>query len=508
MTMRSFPLRKLLIANRGEIALRIERTCRKLGIRTCIVYSEPDASTTPVYYADERYPLRGATPSVTYLNIPKLIHAALETNCDAIHPGYGFLSEEPTFVEACDENHLIFVGPSREALERLGNKLLARKTMKEAGVPIIPGSDFDIKDEERAVGAAEEIGYPVILKAVHGGGGRGMRIAHTAEETRRFFRVTRLESLSAFGRDDVYIEKRLESPRHVEIQAVADAQGNAISLGERECSIQRRHQKLLEEAPSVAVRDDLRKELNHAAKKGLKAAGYTNAGTVEFLVNKSGQFYFLEVNKRLQVEHLVTELTTGIDIVEEQLRIASGSSLSISQNEVHVNGWAIDCRINAEDPRRDFLPSPGTVIHYHAPAGPGVRVDSALYSGYSIPEYYDSLVAKLATWGRNRSEAIERMRVALDEIQIVGIPTTIPLHQTLIRDVRFNRGEFDTTYLSEIVPSMNSNIMNLEKLAAATAAATKMKSASQFATTSGPVTISPWRLAARKESSLQNGIGT
>jgi acetyl-CoA carboxylase biotin carboxylase subunit len=507
MTIRSFDLRKLLIANRGEIALRIERTCRKLGIRTCIVYSEPDERTIPVYYADERYPLRGATPSETYLNITKLIRAAVEMNCDAIHPGYGFLSEDSGFVEACEENRLIFVGPSRDALEKLGNKLLARKIMKEASVPIIPGSDFDIKDEDRAVSVAEEIGYPVILKAVHGGGGRGMRIAHTAGETRRYFRVTRLESLSAFGRDEVYIEKRLESPRHVEIQAVADTQGNAISLGERECSIQRRHQKLLEEAPSVAVEDDLRRELTLAAKKGLKAAGYTNAGTVEFLVDKSGKFYFLEVNKRLQVEHLVTELTTGVDIIEEQLRVASGSSLSISQNEVHVNGWAIDCRINAEDPRRDFAPSPGTVIHYQVPAGPGVRVDSALYSGYIIPEYYDSLVAKLATWGRNRCEAIERMSVALDEIQIVGIPTTIPLHQTLIRDARFNRGEFDTTYLSKLVPKMSTNIANLEKFAAATAAATRMRPPAQMPTTSGPEMISLWRLAAMTEPNSWNGIG-
>jgi acetyl-CoA carboxylase biotin carboxylase subunit len=508
MTARSFDLRKMLIANRGEIALRIERTCRKLGIRTAIVYSDPDQRTLPVYYADERYPLRGASPAETYLNIPKLIRAAVETNCDAVHPGYGFLSEESAFVEACEENHLIFVGPSSHALAKLGNKLLARKTMKEAGVPVIPGSGYDVKDEDSAVSVAEEIGYPVILKAVYGGGGRGMRIAKTAEETRRFFRVTRLESLSAFGRGEVYIEKRLDSPRHVEIQAVVDTQGSAVSLGERECSIQRRHQKLLEEAPSVAVGDDLRRDLSKAAKNGLNAAGYTNAGTVEFLLDKSGKFYFLEVNKRLQVEHLVTELTTGVDIIEEQLRIASGSSLSLSQNEVRVNGWAVDCRINAEDPRRDFAPSPGIVVYYQVPAGPGVRVDSALYSGYTIPEYYDSLVAKLATWGRNRHEAIERMRVALDEIQIVGIPTTIPLHRTLIRDVRFNRGEFDTTYLSELMPKMTSNLANLEKFAAATAAAAKMKSTMKSTVTSGREGISRWRLAARTESNSWNRIGS
>src|SRR5208337_3884603 len=332
-----------------------------------------------------------------------------------------------SFVKACEENGLTFIGPSSNALEKLGNKLSAREAMRQAGVPVIPGSDGTVEDGDEAVRVAESIGYPVILKAVYGGGGRGMRIAKNSDETRRFFRVTKLESLSAFGRDDIYIEKRLASPRHVEIQALCDKHGKVVSLGERECSIQRRHQKLLEEAPSVAVSEDLRLRLNEAAKKGLLAAGYTNAGTVEFLLDKSGEFYFLEVNKRLQVEHLVTEMTTNVDLVEEQLKIATTSSLELSQNEIHINGWAINCRINAEDPR-NFAPSPGTVIHYHPPTGPGVRVDSALFSGYTIPEYYDSMVAKLATRGRDRDEAIQRMRVALDEIEIAGVPTTIPLH--------------------------------------------------------------------------------
>ena len=332
-----------------------------------------------------------------------------------------------------------------------------------------------------------------------------MRIARSSEEARRFYRITKLESLSAFGRDEMYIEKRLEHPRHIEIQAIADKQGSVVSLGERECSIQRRHQKLVEEAPSIATNDDVRSRLSEAAKKGLRAAEYTNAGTVEFLVDDSGKYYFLEVNKRLQVEHLVTELTTGVDLVEEQLRVASGLPLSFSQNEVKVQGWAINCRINAEDPRRDFAPSPGPVIQYQSPAGPGIRVDSALFSGYVIPEYYDSMVAKLAAWGRDRREAIDRMRVALDEIQIVGVPTTIPLHQTLIRDDRFIRGEFDTTYLDGIMPAVISNLRNLEKFAAVAAATAKVRGLTQLSTPRQEEETSRWRLASRAQSMSNKG---
>ena len=500
MTVRTLELKKLLIANRGEIALRIERTCRKLGVRTVLVYSEPDRGSLPLRFADERYPLTGATPSETYLNIPKLVRAALETGCDAIHPGYGFLSEDEAFVKACEESHLVFVGPSGKALEKLGSKLLARRTMKGAGVPVVPGSDERVKDEEEAVSVSEEIGFPVILKAVFGGGGRGMRIAKTADEARRFFRITKLESRSAFGRDEIYIEKRLVKPRHVEIQLIADEFGKVVSLGERECSIQRRHQKLVEEAPAVCVNANLREQLNQAAKKGLLAAGYTNVGTVEFLLDASGEFYFLEVNKRLQVEHLVTEMTTGIDLVEEQLNVASSLGLSLSQNEVAVNGWAINCRINAEDPRRNFLPCPGTVIQYQAPAGPGIRVDSAIFSGCTISEHYDSMVAKLATWGRNRAEAIDRMRVALDEIQIIGVPTTILLHQTLMRDDRFIRGDFHTTYLHDVIPRMNSHAANLEKYAVVAAVTSTMRGPTRPATTDARMGLSKWRLAAMERS--------
>jgi acetyl-CoA carboxylase biotin carboxylase subunit len=489
---------KLFIANRGEIALRIIRTCRKLGVRTVLVYSEADRGSLPLRYADERYPLSGSTPSETYLNIPKLVKAAKETNCDAVHPGYGFLSEESNFVKACDESGLAFIGPSSAALEKLGNKLQARMTMEGCGVPVIPGSGEALADEHEAMEVAEEIGYPVILKAVYGGGGRGMRVADDAEEVRRFFRITMLESASAFGRKEIYIEKRLESPRHVEIQAIADRHGKVVSLGERECSIQRRHQKLLEEAPSVALDPNQRDKLNQAAVKGLSAAGYTNAGTVEFLLEKTGRFYFLEVNKRLQVEHLVSELTTRIDLVEEQLKIVSNESLELSQNEIRVNGWAINCRINAEDPRANFVPSPGTVIRYHPPNGPGVRIDSALFSGCDVPEYYDSLIAKLATWGVNRSDAIQRMKIALDETEIIGIPTTIPLHIELMRDESFVRGNFDTTYLNGFLPRLDTTILQYEKFASVVAAAGKAKAPS---TRNQEITNKPsrWRTRARNE---------
>jgi len=422
----------------------------------------------------------------------------LDTGCDAIHPGYGFLAEDARFVEACDEHGLIFVGPSSSALEKLGNKLSARKTMSEAGVPLIPGSDGPVRDAEEAVEVSEKIGYPIIIKAVYGGGGRGMRLANSSEEVRKQFRITKLESKSAFGRDEIYVEKRLAAPRHIEIQALCDNHGKIVTLGERECSIQRRHQKLLEEAPSTAVGAELRNKLSNAAMKGLAAAGYTNAGTVEFLVDQSGRYYFLEVNKRLQVEHLVTEMTTGVDLVEAQLGIASGSPLDISQNEVSVNGWAVNCRINAEDPRRDFSPCPGTVIRFHPPAGPGVRVDSALYSGCTVPEYYDSLIAKLATWGRTRGESIGRMMAALDEMQIVGISTTIPLHKTVMMDVRFNKGDFDTTYLANILPQMNPEIDRLERFVAM--AASVQSSLPRSVAVQSSAKPSGWRTYSRTQA--------
>jgi acetyl-CoA carboxylase biotin carboxylase subunit len=491
----------LLIANRGEIALRIIRSCKKLAIRTVAAYSEPDRESLPVDYADERVPLHGASPNDTYLNTKKIIEAAVTSRCDGIHPGYGFLAEDTAFVTACKENGLVFIGPTADAISKLGNKLLARKTMREVGVPVIPGSDEPLKDEYDAIDCANKTGYPVFLKAVYGGGGRGMRIATTDEDIRRFYRITKLEAASSFGRDQIYVEKRLTNPRHLEIQALADNDGKIISLGERECSIQRKYQKIIEEAPSVAVDDELRGRLSDAAKKGLSEAKYSNAGTVEFLLDKEGHFYFLEVNKRLQVEHVVTELTTGIDLVEEQLRIALESELNLSQNEVHVNGCAINCRINAEDPKRDFTPSPGTVIHYHAPNGPGIRIDSALYSGYVVPDYYDSLIAKLATWGRDRYEAIQRMQNALDEIEILGVPTTVPLHRALLRDGSFLAGEFDSTYMNSFVKTLDTELEDLERYAVAVAAA--MRAANLANSSSQTTRHSTWKNFARAR--MHNG---
>jgi len=489
---------KLLIANRGEIALRIIRTCRRLGVRTVLAHSEPDRESLPMRYADERYPLSGSTPAETYLNIPELVKAAVETGCDAVHPGYGFLSEDPSFVKACEESGLTFVGPSSRTLAKLGNKLQARTVMKESGVPVIPGSDCALSDEGEAVELAAKIGCPVIIKAVYGGGGRGMRVANDPEDVRRFYRITRSEAASAFGRGDIYIEKRLTAPRHIEIQAVADSHGKIVSLGERECSIQRRHQKLVEEAPSVALDQKLRQKLTDAAIRGLAASYYVNAGTVEFLVEGNGEFYFLEVNKRLQVEHLVTELTTRVDIVEEQLRVADGGSLDIAQNEVAVVGWAVNCRINAEDPREGFIPTPGMVIHYHPPTGPGVRIDSALFSGCAISEYYDSLIAKLATRGMTRDEAIRRMRIALEETEIIGVPTTVPLHLELMSDEDFVKGDFDTTFLDDFAPRLNSRIVAYEKLAAVVAAVEKCRNPTAWRT--GSTKQSRWRTAARTQS--------
>jgi len=464
---------KLLIANRGEIALRIIRTCQKLGISTVLIYSDADHDSLPVSHADHTYRLKGVALRETYMNLPRIISAARETGCDGIHPGYGFLSEDAFFARACEENSLIFVGPSSASMEKLENKLTARKTMREVGIPVIPGSDTPVKNDDEAVTIAEEIGFPVILKAAYGGGGRGMRIVKSPAEIRRCFDLTRMEAISSFGKGDMYIEKQLANPRHVEIQALAEKREHVVILGERECSIQRRHQKLIEEAPSIGISDVTRSALSAAARKGLQASGYTNAGTVEFLVDASGKFYFLEVNKRLQVEHLVTELTTGIDIVEEQLSIAFESRLKLSQNDVKVRGWAINCRINAEDPRSEFSPSPGKIIHYHPAAGPGIRVDSALYSGYTVPEHYDSLMVKLAAHGRNREDSIRRMKGALNELEIIGIPTTIPLHLLIMMDSQFNAGKLTTTYLDSLEPKLRESLARLEEEAAALATANR-----------------------------------
>ena len=447
--MTSPPFKKILIANRGEIALRIIRACKKLGIKTAAVYSDVDIESMHVRVADQAYRIGPAPSSESYLDQERILAVASKCKAEAIHPGYGFLAENPGFIRACEDRGLPFIGPSAMNVEHLGSKLEARRTMAKARVPVIPASEEAIGSEEEAVAVGKDLGFPVIIKAVYGGGGRGLRVARNANEVRRFCKITETEARSAFGRPEIYIEKYIERPRHVEVQVLADKHGGIVHLGERECSIQRRHQKLMEEAPSPAVDDEIRRRLVASAIRGLRAASYENAGTVEFLLDSNQRYYFLEVNKRLQVEHLVTEMTTGVDIAEQQIRVAAGQRLPFRQRDVRVTGWAISCRINAEDPARAFSPSPGRVLSYIPPGGPGIRVDSALYSGYTIPEYYDSLIAKVAAWGSNRLEAILRLSAALDEIVIDGIPTTVPVHAAILRNHAFRRGELDTHFIQD-----------------------------------------------------------
>jgi acetyl-CoA carboxylase, biotin carboxylase subunit len=440
--------RKVLVANRGEIALRIIRACREMGIQTVAVYSQADSESLHVKLADEAYCI-GPPPSPrSYLHIPAIISTAVVTGAEAIHPGYGFLAENANFAEICQDHRIKFIGPSVYAINSMGDKSSARETMKKAGVPIVPGTDGLIEDESEAVKIAKKIGYPVIIKATAGGGGKGMRIARDEEELRRSISAARNEAAAAFGDPGVYIEKYLKPIRHIEIQVLADRYGNCVHLGERDCSVQRRHQKLIEEAPSPALTEKLRQEMGAAAVLAATNIGYEGAGTIEFIFAED-KFYFMEMNTRVQVEHPVTEMITGIDIVKEQIRIAAGLPLSFKQEDVRYNGHAIECRINAEDPARNFMPSPGRIDAYIAPGGPGVRVDSHAYPGYSIPQFYDSLVSKLIVWGRNRNEAIERMNRALDEYAITGIKTTIPFHQEVLDNPYFQRGEVTTDFIEK-----------------------------------------------------------
>jgi len=441
--------KKILIANRAEIALRIIRACRELDIKTAAVYSEADRESLHLKLADETHYIGSPQPTQSYLNIDKIVQTAKKSKSEAIHPGYGFLAQIPAFAQACEKNNIKFIGPTSTILKKMGNKVVARKTMAKAGLPVIPGTMDIVKDVNEAKEAAEKLGYPIILKAVYGGGGRGMRVVKQKREIDKAFELTRLEAETSFGSSQIYIEKRLTNPRHIEFQILADEKGNVIHLGERECSIQRKHQKLMEESPSPMMTDKLRKTMGNAAIQAAKAVDYTNAGTVEFLVDEKSKFYFLEMNTRLQVEHLVTELVTRVDIVKEQIRIAAGEPLQYSQKDATLNGHAINCRINAEDPDKDFTPCPGTITGYRAPGGPGVRVDSALYAGYTIPVFYDSLIAKLAVWGRNRREAIQRMRNALEEYQIEGVETTILLHKKVLEDEHFIEGRINTGFVQD-----------------------------------------------------------
>lgn len=441
--------KKLLIANRGEIAVRIIRACKELGISTVAVYSEADREALHVTLADEAYCIGPAPSKDSYLNMTNLMSTATLTGADAIHPGYGFLSENADFAELCAACNIKFIGPSPEAIQKMGDKTTARDTMKEAGVPVVPGTEGVIQDVDEAVQTAKEIGFPVIVKATAGGGGKGMRVVYHEEELKRAITLAQKEAEANFGNPGVYLEKYLVEPRHIEIQVLADHHGNVIHLGERDCSIQRRYQKLVEEAPSPALSPDLREKMGEAAVKAAKSVNYSGAGTVEFLLDKDGNFYFMEMNTRIQVEHPVTELITGVDLVKEQIRIAAGEKLSLSQKDVAINGWSIECRINAERPEKDFMPSPGKINFYLQPGGNGVRVDSACYQGCQIQPFYDSMVAKLIVWGKDRDEAIDRMKRALNEFAIDGIHTTIPFHLKLMQHPQFVKGDFDILFLEK-----------------------------------------------------------
>jgi len=439
---------RILIANRGEVALRVIRACREMDIETVAVYSEIDRDCLHARMADRAICIGPAPSSQSYLNMANIMSAALVTGAQAIHPGYGFLAENAGFARACADSGITFIGPSPEAIERMGDKAVARSTMIAAGVPTIPGSDGPVTSEQEALAFAEQVGYPVLVKAAAGGGGRGMRVATGPGDLVANLHTAKAEAAVAFGNDTVYIEKYLERPRHVEFQVLADSHGNAVHLFERDCSVQRRHQKLIEESPSPALTPELRAEMGEAALKAVRAVDYVNAGTVEFLLDSDGRFYFMEMNTRVQVEHPVTEAITGVDIIKEQIRIAAGQPMRhTDQSSLEIRGHAIEFRINAEDTTANFRPHPGKVEVFNAPGGFGVRVDSHMYSGYHVPPTYDSLIAKLIVWGETRYEAINRARRALDEFIVVGIPTTIPFHQRVIENESFQRGEVYTDFV-------------------------------------------------------------
>ena len=449
--------KKVLIANRGEIAIRIIRACRELGISTVAVYSQADAQSLHVSLADEAYCIGPAQSSKSYLYIPALISVALTSGADAIHPGYGFLSERADFVDICEEHHIKFIGPSADAMMKMGDKSNARKTMEESGVPITPGLGIvDNTDDIKEF--ASKVGYPIIIKATAGGGGKGMRIVRREDELEDAFNLCRSEAQSAFANPDVYVEKFIENPRHIEVQILADSYGNVIHLGERDCSIQRRNQKLLEEAPSSAISEEIREKMGQAAINAAKSIKYEGTGTIEFLLDESDpknkKFYFMEMNTRVQVEHCVSEMISNVDIVKEQIKIAQGEKLSYTQKDIKLNGHAIECRINAEDAEKCFMPNPGVIAEYIAPGGFGTRVDSHAYTGYKIPPYYDSLVGKVICWGRDRDEARKRMLRALDDYVITGIKTTIGFHKRILTNPNFISGNFNTSFIEKNYPEV------------------------------------------------------
>ncbi|MBN1793753.1 MAG: acetyl-CoA carboxylase biotin carboxylase subunit [Candidatus Omnitrophica bacterium] len=441
---------KILIANRGEIALRIIRACKELGIATVAVYSQADIDSLHVRVADEAICIGGPSPASSYLNIPAIISAAEITDVEAIHPGYGFLAENAHFAEICESCEIIFIGPTPENIRLMGDKIAAKSLMKKAGVPIIPGSNGSVTSKEEALKIAKKIKYPVIIKAAAGGGGRGMRICHNDVRLISAFMTAQSEAENAFGNPAVYIEKYFQAPRHIEVQVLADTQGTTLHLGERDCTIQRRHQKLVEESPSPFLDTKVRKKICETALKAAKACNYVNAGTVEFLMDEDKNFYFMEMNTRIQVEHPVTEMVTGIDLIKEQIRVAGGEKLKMKQDDIKIKGAAIECRINAEDPANNFLPSPGVVSVLNFPGGPGIRVDSHVCSGYSIPPFYDSMIAKIISYGSNRKDAISKMRRALEETIIEPIKTTVPLHKEILAHPDFLKGDISTDFIQKI----------------------------------------------------------
>ncbi len=457
--------KKVLIANRGEIAVRIIRACQERGIKTVAVYSDADRTALHVRYADEAYHIGPSAARDSYLRIDKLIDVARHAGADALHPGYGFLAENAALAAAVRDAGLTFIGPSPEAIEQMGDKVTARTTVARVGVPLVPGTPRDLHDDD-LLAAAERLGYPVLVKASAGGGGKGMRLVRQPDELLGALSAARREALAAFGNDSIYLEKAIEGARHVEIQVLADSHGNAIYLGERECSIQRRHQKLVEEAPSVAVDEALRSKMGAVAVAAALAVNYTSAGTIEFLVDKDDNFYFLEMNTRLQVEHPVTEMVTGVDIVKEMISIADGRRLRYKQEDIRIKGWSIECRITAEDPDNNFMPSGGSILALREPTGPGIRVESALYEGMEVSLFYDPMIAKLIVWGETRAEAILRMRRALSEYRIAGIKTSLPFHMGLMDSPRFQWGQFDTKFLDSYSATWTQAQAEEERLAA------------------------------------------
>lgn len=442
---------KILIANRGEIAVRIIRACRNMGIRSVAIYSKEDKDSLHVQLADQRICIGEGPAKNSYLNMERIVTAALNMGADAIHPGFGFLSENADFVRLCEKHGLTFIGPSADVIDSMGNKSHARKTMMDAGVPVVPGTKEPVYDAQTGEKLAAEIGYPVMIKASSGGGGKGMRVTKSPEEFEFQFNMAQRESANAFGDDTMYIERFVENPRHVEIQVIADNYGNVVALGERDCSVQRNHQKLIEESPSPAISEETRRNMNRDAVLAAKTVGYTNAGTVEFILGQDGTYYFMEMNTRIQVEHGVTEMVTGTDLIIEQIRVAMGEPLSFKQEDIVLKGHAIECRINAEIPEKNFMPSPGLVTHLHLPAGNGVRVDTALYAGYRIPSEYDSMIAKVIVHGPDRQAAIQKMRSALDEMVVIGVETNLDFQYQIMRHPEFCEGRADTGFIERMM---------------------------------------------------------